>query len=62
MSAIFAIFENGTGPLMASVVAFSAFFLIGRVAHAGQKVAFAFGFTPLIAFAAVHTAAASGLV
>ena len=62
MSPLFAIFNNETASLMASVVAFSSFFLIGRIAHAGQKVAFAFGFTPLLAFAAVHTAVASGLV
>jgi hypothetical protein len=58
MSSIFALFNDENARLMASVVAFSSFFLIGRVAHAGQKVAFAFAFTPLIAFAAIHTVAA----
>ena len=58
MSSIFDLFNDENARLMASVVAFSSFFLIGRVAHAGQKVAFAFAFTPLIAFAAIHTVAA----
>ncbi|HWA20081.1 MAG TPA: hypothetical protein VG757_13915 [Devosia sp.] len=62
MSPLFDLFNDENARLMASVVAFSSFFLIGRVAHAGQKVAFAFGFTPLLAFAAIHTAVASGLV
>jgi hypothetical protein len=62
MSPIFDLFNDENARLMASVVAFSSFFLIGRIAHAGQKVAFAFAFTPLLAFAAIHTAVAGGLV
>jgi hypothetical protein len=59
---LFDFFSDENARLMASVIAFSSFFLIGRVAHAGQKVAFAFGFTPLLAFSAVQTAAATGLL
>ena len=62
MNPLFSFFTDENARLMASVIAFSAFFLIGRVAHARQKVAFAFGFTPLLAFAAVQTAAAQGLI
>jgi|KBSSwiStaDraftv2_1062776.scaffolds.fasta_scaffold4407818_1 hypothetical protein len=62
MNSLFGFFSDDNARLMASVVAFSAFFLIGRVAHAGQKVALAFGLTPLLAFAAVNTAVATGLL
>ena len=40
-----------------SVVAFTAFFLIGRVVQARQGVAFAFAFTPWLAFIAIMAAA-----
>ena len=54
---MFSFFSGDNAALMASVVAFTAFFLIGRVAHARQGVAFAFAFTPLLAFFAIATAA-----
>lgn len=47
--------------MMAGVVAFAAFFLIGRVAKARQPVALAFAFLPLMAFAAIESAMAGGL-
>ncbi len=50
-------FDGYNGLLMASVVAFVAFFLIGRVAHARQGVAFAFAFTPLLIFFMLETVA-----
>ena len=53
---MFSFFSGENAALMASVVAFTAFFLIGRVAHARQGVAFAFAFTPLLAFFAIATA------
>ena len=53
---MFSFFSGDNAALMASVVAFTAFFLIGRVAHARQGVAFAFAFTPLLAFFAIATA------
>jgi hypothetical protein len=53
---MFSFFSGDNATLMASVIAFTAFFLIGRVAHARQGVAFAFAFTPLLAFFAVATA------
>jgi hypothetical protein len=52
------IFSGENAALMASVVAFTAFFLIGRLAQARQGVAFAFAFTPLLAFCAIATMAA----
>ena len=58
MSALFGFFSGESAVLMASIVAFTAFFLIGRVAQARQGVAFAFGFTPwlfLIAIMGVAT-------
>ena len=58
MSALFGFFSGDNAVLMASVVAFTAFFLIGRVAQARQGVAFAFGFTPWLAFIAIVAAAA----
>lgn len=58
MTALFGFFDGDNAPLMASVVAFVSFFLIGRVAHARQGVAFAFAFTPLLVFFAVEAAAA----
>ena len=53
---MFSFFSGENATLMASVIAFTAFFLIGRVAHARQSVAFAFAFTPLLAFFAIATA------
>jgi hypothetical protein len=53
---MFSFFSGENAALMASVIAFTAFFLIGRVAHARQGVAFAFAFTPLLAFFAIATA------
>ena len=55
---IFQIFEFGAAGLMASVVAFVAFFLIARVARAGQGVALAFAFVPLLVIFALGAAAA----
>jgi hypothetical protein len=57
MHMLFGFFTGQNATLMASVVAFVAFFLIARVAHARQGVSFAFAFTPLLAFSAIHTAA-----
>lgn len=54
---MFSFFTGENAALMASVIAFTAFFLIGRLAHARQGVAFAFAFTPLLAFFAIATAA-----
>ena len=53
MSALFGFFTGDNAVLMASVVAFTAFFLIGRVAHARQGVSFAFAFTPWLALIAI---------
>jgi hypothetical protein len=57
MSGVFGFFSGDYAVLMASVVAFTAFFLIGRVAHARQGVAFAFAFTPWLAFIAIGAVA-----
>lgn len=54
MASLFSFFDGPMGSLMASVVAFTAFFLIGRLARARQGVAFAFAFTPLLLFFAVE--------
>ena len=62
MAAIFGFFEGPNAALMASVVAFTTFFLIGRLANARQGVAFAFAFTPLLAFFAIEAAALWGLL
>ena len=51
--ALFEFFNGEHAALMASVVAFVAFFLIARLVHARQGVALAFGLTPLLAFAAI---------
>lgn len=51
------IFSGSDALMMASVVAFVAFFLIGRIAHARQGIALAFAFTPLLIFFALETAA-----
>jgi hypothetical protein len=59
MSALFGFFSGSNAILMASVVAFTAFFLIGRVVHARQGVAFAFGFTPWLACIAIIGLAAA---
>lgn len=58
MSALFSFFSGDNAILMASVVAFIAFFLIGRLAQARQGVALAFAFTPWLAIIAVVGAAA----
>lgn len=62
MELITGLFDENNARLMASVVAFVAFFLIARIVRARQPVALAFGLTPLLMFSAVHTAAASGLI
>lgn len=59
MSALFGFFNGEYATLMASVVAFVSFFLIARLARASQGVAFAFAFTPLLAFTAIGTAVAA---
>jgi hypothetical protein len=56
MSPLFGFFSGENAIVMASVVAFTAFFLIGRVAHARQGIAFAFAFTPWLAFIAIMAA------
>jgi hypothetical protein len=58
MSALFGFFSGDNAVLMASIVAFTAFFLIGRVVHARQGVAFAFAFMPWLAFIAIAGVAA----
>ena len=55
---MFSFFTGDNAALMASVVAFVSFFLVGRVAHARQGVAFAFAFTPLLVFFTIEVAAA----
>ena len=57
MSPLFGFFSGEYAIVMASIVAFTAFFLIGRLAQARQTVAFAFGFTPWLAFFAILAAA-----
>ena len=59
MSELFSFFNGPSATLMSSVVAFVAFFLIARVAHARQGVAFAFAFTPLLVFFAIEAATVS---
>ena len=60
MNSIFGFFNHGSNAMMmASVVAFVAFFLIARLANARQGVAFAFAFTPLLAFFAIGAATAA---
>lgn len=59
MDTLFHIFCGSNAAMMSSVVAFVTFFLIGRLARAGQGVAFAFAFTPLLLFFAVETAVAT---
>jgi len=56
MSALFGFFSGDNAVAMASIVAFTAFFLIGRVARARQGVAFAFAFTPWLALVAIGAA------
>jgi len=56
MSPLFGFFSGENAILMASIVAFTAFFLIGRLAQARQGVAFAFAFTPWLAFIAIMAA------
>ncbi|MEO6014859.1 MAG: hypothetical protein ABIQ30_14895 [Devosia sp.] len=58
MSALFGFFTGDNAVLMAGVVAFTAFFLIARLARARQGVAFAFAFTPLLAIFAFGAALA----
>jgi hypothetical protein len=55
---IFQIFDYGTAGLMASVVAFVAFFLIARVARARQGVALAFALVPLLLIYTIEVAVA----
>ncbi len=50
---MFSFFSGDHAALMATVIAFTAFFLIARIAHARQGVSFAFAFTPLLAMLAV---------
>lgn len=59
---IFSFFNGDNAPVMASVVAFVAFFLIGRLMRARQGVALAFAFTPLLAFFAIQAAALIGIL
>lgn len=59
MNPLFGFFTGENATLMASVVAFVAFFLIARLARASQGVAFAFAFTPLLAFLAIGRAFAA---
>ena len=56
MSPLFGFFSGDNAIVMACVVAFTAFFLIGRLAQARQGVAFAFAFTPWLAFIAIMAA------
>lgn len=58
MSALFGFFNGDNAVLMASVVAFTSFFLIARLVSARQGVAFAFAFTPLLAIFALGAAVA----
>jgi hypothetical protein len=53
MSTILGYSSAESAALLASVIAFTAFFLIGRVVNARQGVAFAFAFTPWLAMIAV---------
>ena len=46
---MFSFFSGDHAGLMATVIAFTAFFLIARVARARQGVSLAFAFTPLLA-------------
>jgi len=59
MSDLFSFFDGPSATTMSSVVAFVAFFLIARVMHARQGVAFAFAFTPLLVFFAIEAATVS---
>jgi hypothetical protein len=59
MASLFGFFDGQNAPLMASVVAFVAFFCIARLMQARQGVAFAFAFTPLLLIFAVEAATAS---
>ncbi len=59
MNPLFGFFTGENATLMASVVAFVAFFLIARLARARQGVAFAFAFTPLLALWAIGAAVAA---
>jgi hypothetical protein len=61
MDQLIAAFAVDSPRLFASVLAFAAFFLIARVAHARQGVALAFGFTPLLAFFIAQAAAQSAV-
>jgi hypothetical protein len=58
MSGLFGFFSGDNAVLMASIVAFTAFFLIGRVVEARQGVALAFALTPWFAFIAITAVAA----
>jgi hypothetical protein len=56
---LFGFFSGDNAIVMASIVAFTAFFLIGRLAQARQGVAFAFAFTPWLACIAIIGIAAT---
>jgi hypothetical protein len=62
MNSLFGFFNGSNAPIMASVVAFTAFFCIARLARARQGVALAFAFTPLLAFFAVEVVALWGVL
>jgi hypothetical protein len=57
MTALFSFFSGDNAALMASVVAFTAFFLIARLVRARQGVALAFAFAPLLVFFALEAVA-----
>lgn len=59
MATLFTFFDGQNAPLMASVVAFVAFFCIARLMRARQGIAFAFAFTPLLVFFAVEAVTAT---
>ena len=59
MPALFGFFAGDNATLMASVVAFTAFFLIGRLLRARQGVALAFALTPWLACLAIAGATAA---
>jgi hypothetical protein len=59
MTALFGFFNGPYASIMASVVVFVSFFLVARLAHARQGVAFAFAFAPLLIIFALETASAT---
>ncbi len=48
MTGFFGITSGESTVLLASVLAFTSFFLVGRLVNARQGVAYAFAFTPLL--------------